>query len=197
MLAQAPTEQTTAQTLSENPSEQTCEGISKATYMLKNLAIRFTYDPNAFVVDEVGASEVFDSLISSTNFWTKKDYVTRTNYANELGDFPEKLRLATYANPNGIPVIDWLSRADDSFGIDVENLSQEADTTVAGRDAWTFSYRSLFEYEGIAFQDEKGQMVLITVYNPPVDSTTEGYEDYLPTFQAMVESMEFVASTSE
>ena len=187
------------QTLSESPSEQLRKGIGKATYMLEDPAIEFTYEPNSFVLSEDGRSERVDLQINAISLWSKKDYLTIKNAGDELGDFPNKLRLATYNNPDGIPVVDWLVGSPGaSLGIEVENLSRQADTSVAGRDAWTFSYRSLFDYKGVAFQDKNGQMIVITAYKPPVSSeATINNGLYSNALSAIVASMELTAAGAD
>ena len=188
----------TPQILLESPSKQISKGIGKATYMLEDPAVQFTYEPSSFVLSEEGPSEEINLQTSAISLWSKADYLTIENAGDELGDFPNKLKLATYSNPDGIPVVDWLSSSlGASFGMEVENLSQQPNTTVAGQDAWTFSYQSLFEYEGVAFQDRDGQMIVITAYKPPANSAIEGNENYSAALLTMVESMALTMPVSE
>lgn len=184
------------QTFLESTAERFNSGIGKATYTLEDPALQFTYDPESFVL------ETFDGATPETNnraitLWSKEDYLTIKNAGDELGDFPTKLRLEVLTNPDGTPVVDWLeASANDPLMPEMQNI-QPADIAVAGQDAWTFSYRSLFDYEGIAFQDEDGRIVLITAYKPPANSTSEGDEAYLAALSTIVESVELAAAVPE
>ena len=170
--------------------------LGRATYKLKSPALEFDYDPNFFILSpvEAGESVTRPLLRSLISFWSKEDYLAINNSADELGDFPDKLTVATYGNPDGIPVLDWISGTpSDSLGVEIAGL-QQANTTVAGRDTWTFSYRSLFKYEGIIFQAADGQMIVVTAYKPPVDAAAEPYATALST---IVDSMALVVPASE
>ena len=123
------------------------------------------------------------------------------NAGNELGDFPSKLRLSVYSNPDGIPAVDWITgRPGETLGIDIEGIgtARTPDTTIAGRDAWTFSYRSLYEYDGIIFRASNGQMVVITAYKPPAEYMSSGVnEEYSKALSTMIESMVLTTLASE
>jgi len=195
----------TSQTSTEIPSEQLHADIGKATYLLNEPAVQFDYDPNVFVLSSSGKThpDRQSMLRSSTSLWSKKDYLIIENAGDELGDFPDKLRLAVYSNPDGIPALDWITgRPGETLGIDIEGLEGPGrippDTTVAGRDAWRFSYRSLYEYDGIIFEANNGQMVVITAYKPPAEyMTSEVNEKYSAALSTMIESMALTLSASE
>ena len=190
-----------SQTLAERSFEQLQTEIGTATYRLNEPAIQFDYDPNLFVLSSSEATrpDIQPLLISSTSFWSKEDYLTIANAGSELGDFPDKLRLAVYSNPEGIPALDWLLGwpGGESLGVEIKGLKRTADTTVAGQDTWTFSYRALFEYDGIVFQAANGQVVVITAYRSPADTDSESSEVYSTALSKMVESMDQIASASE
>lgn len=198
MIAQVLPEET-PQTLSQSPSEPLHIEVGKATYKLNEPAIQFDYDPNLFVLSSSaeGRSDLQPLLRNSTSLWSKEDYITIENAGSELGDFPDKLRLAAYSNPDGIPALDWISgRPGETLGVEIENIRQ-ADTAVAGQETWTFSYRSLFEYDGIIFQAANGQMVVITAYRASADAEPGYNEAYLAALSTMVESMALTTPASE
>ncbi len=201
---QVPTQvsQSPLETLLEEPSEQLRADIGKATYMLNEPAVQFDYDPNLFVLSssEAAQPDLQPLLRSSTSLLSKEDYLEVENAGSELGDFPEKLKLSVYSNPDGIPALDWITgRPGESLGVEIEGITGRVpNTAVAGQDAWTFSYRSLFEYEGIIFQASNGQMVVVTAYKPPAQYVTpEVDKAYSAALSTMIESMELTTPVSE
>ena len=100
MIAQTPPVEASQNYLLSQPKRLLIP-IDKATYTLENLAIQFDYDPNLFVLTSFEAKG-FDSqglLLRSLDLWSEEDYVMLKNQADELEDFPNKLRIAVYANP--------------------------------------------------------------------------------------------------
>ncbi len=191
-----------SQTLSEESSEQLSTAIGKATYTLNEPAIQFDYDPNLFVLSSSRPEQrdPLSLLRSSTSLWSKEDYLAIQNAGDELGDFPDKLRISVYSNPDRIPALDWISgRPGESLGVEIEGITgRTPDTTVAGQDAWTFSYRSLFEYDGIIFHAANGLMVIITAYRPPAEYVpSEGSETYPTALSTILESMALTTPASE
>ena len=139
--------------------------VGKATYTLRNPTIQFDYDPNFFVLD---VSETFSETVnpssqtpwvSSVYLWTKKDYMLRENSGDELGDFPNKLNISVDENPEGLPLQDWIV-TQRNLSV-VENV-RKLESTIAGREAWGFSHRSLFEYDNIVFRDELGRVIMLS-----------------------------------
>ena len=206
MTAQTSSQETSNSTSNTPVSSATELGymrLGKATYTLKRPAIQFNYDPSFFILSliEAGESVIKPLLRSIVFFWSKEDYLTIQNEGSEIGDFPDKLKLTVYGNPDGLSVPDWLSGqpGESSLGVQIEDLSQTADTIIAGQDAWTFSYKSLFEYDGIIFQAANGQMVVITAYKPPsTEASTEAPAEasvlYSAALSTIIESVELVAS---
>lgn len=180
------------QTLSQSLTKQLKTEIGSATYTLNEPAVQFDYDPNLFVLSssESTRPDLQPLLRSSTSLWSKEDYLAIQNAGSELGDFPDKLRIAVYSNPDGIPARDWISgRPGETLGVEIEDIKQVSDTA-----AWSFSYRSLFEYFGIIFQAANGQMVVITAYTHPDDEIAEPYSTALTT---IVSSLELLTPASE
>ena len=107
------TAQTPSIELSQDSSRRTTRRdlipIGKSTYTLEEPAIQFDYDPNRLVLSSFEAEGLDDQslLLRSLDLWSKRDYVSLKNAGDELGDFPNKLRIAVYANPDGIPALDW------------------------------------------------------------------------------------------
>lgn len=185
------------QTLSQSVLERFNTGIGSATYRLEDSAIEFIYNPESFILESFDAT-TSDVQNLSVALWSKEDYLTIKNAGDELGDFPTKLALEVLSNPEGISVVDWLAGSPDNTLRPKIQYAPQPDTTIAGRDAWTFSYKLLFEYEGIAFQSGDDQIVVITAYKPPADSTTpKADEDYAAALTMMVESIELKAPISE
>ena len=190
------------QTPTESPSEQLRADIGKATYLLNEPAIQFNYDPNVFVLSSSEATQPDRQplLKSSTSLWSKEDYLKIENAGSELGDFPDKLRLSVYSNPDGIPALDWITgRPGESLGVEIEGITGRVpNTVIAGKDAWTFSYLSLFEYDGIIFEASNGQMIVITAYRPPAEYMPSGVnEEYSAALSTMIESMALTTLVSQ
>lgn len=193
-----------SQAAPESSSERRRVGIGKATYFLNEPAIQFDYAPNSFVLSSSGPVQPdFQPLLrSSTSLRSREDYLLIENAGDELGDFPVKLTLSVYSNPDGLPALDWITgRPGETLGVEIEGLEgrtgRTPDTTVAGRDAWTFSYRSLYEYDGIIFEASNGQMVMITAYRPPAKyALSDSNKAYSAARSTMIESMALTVSES-
>ena len=157
--------------------------IGVATYKLEEPALQFDYDPNVFIFTSFDTADLEDRslMLRTLSLWTKEDYLALRSTDNEIGDFADRIRITVYANPDGIPAPDWISRwfGQTSGSTEIEGISSTPDTTVAGQDAWTFSYRSLFKYDGIAFQATNGQIVVITAYTPDLEEDSEPYSSAL------------------
>ena len=201
----------TAQVLPENMLEGTLEDLyartGKATYKLKNPAIQFDYNPNFFVLESFEttsetASEMEAPLVDLIRLWNKKDFLILENAGDEIGDFPPKLRLLVYENPEGLPLQDWIVTQRDLAAVtEIENVIK-SDITVAGQEAWTFSYTSLFRYDNIAFKDAEGRVIVLSlglpIRNTSNRSETIGVdEDYITALSVMIESIELTTAESE
>lgn len=170
---------------------------SVGLYVLRDPNFSFSFNPNAFVLELLdGDSETAQSTIETPptkliHFWSKEDYVILKSAGDEIGDFPPKLRLSVYENPEKLSLEDWITtQGGSAFQAEVENV-RKSDTTVAQKEAWTFSYTSLFEYDSIAFENTEEQIIVLSLGLPVRESnsdseTIEDDEDYLTAMSLLV-----------
>ena len=197
--AQAPLEG--PENATDSRVEQRYMSTGRAVYMLENPAIQFAYDPNFFVLEsfETAQSAPETPSVNSIYLWSRKDYLSLKNAGDELGDFLSSLRLSVYENPEGLPLEDWITtQASSIFVSEIKNV-RKAEVTVANQEAWTFSYRSLFEYDNIAFKDADGRVIVLRFGLPVRDSSAsleaiESDQAYSTALSVMIESMELTAA---
>lgn len=184
----------------ENIIEQIyAEGRGIGMYVLVDPNIMFFYDPSDFVLDffkedaETAQPASETSFVSLVHFWSKQDYVTLKSAGSEVGDFPPKLKLSVHANSEELSLENWITTQGSSvFHSEVKNI-KKSNTAIADREAWTFSYTSLFEYDSIAFRNTEDQVVVISLGLPVRESsdveTIEDDEDYLTALSILVGSI--------
>ncbi len=134
----------------------------RAVYSLDNPALQFIYSPNQYVVEASGPSseETAEAAISIIEIWSKEDYLTLKNAGDELGDFPLRLTVSVSANPEGLPLEDWISTLPNAI-LEKDGGTMER-KSIAGQEGITFAREDMLTaYQSTVLKDATGEKVIM------------------------------------
>lgn len=144
-------------------SDQTDAISSWAIYSLADPALQFIYSPDQYVVELSSPSARRDregAAISAIALWSKRDYLALKNAGNEIGDFPTRLTVSVYGNPEGIPLEDWISGLSDA--VLPGNGGTLERSPIAGGEGIIFTReQAAISYQNIALKDTTGDRVIM------------------------------------